>query len=223
MLRFFCIALAISAASGFGAAPVRYDLTASIASVPVAGGATFGSKFFFGSPNEAAYRLIPSGQTEGDPAAKWQYWSGETGARDILPADSYTSVDVFALAGGQVAGRSVGTAKEAALYWTPAAGSIKPDGFDPGYSGLNAIDSSGLAAGYMDPGTPEVVAWDAANIAAGVKAIPPPAGCTSPQIVGVRGDGEVLLYVRDAGAVPRAAIWNGTTSTLIGPAPAEPS
>ncbi len=217
----YYIALLLAAASSPAATPARYDLAASIASVPATGGASFGSRFFFTSSNQTAYRLIPSGQTEGNPAAKWQFWSSTAGARDILPVTGDLSLDVFALANGQVVGKSVGATTETALYWTLAAGSVKPDGFDSGYNGLSAINAAGAAAGYTDNGTPEVVAWDAAHPAAGVTTISPPPGCTSPQIVGVSGSGEVLIYVRDAGSVPRAAIWNGTTSTLIGPAPSE--
>ena len=217
-----CIAMGVALASGHAATPIRYDMTASIEGVPVSGGASFGTKFFFESGNRVVYHVIPRGQTDGDPAASWKYWSVSAGSRDILPAAGYASLNISALANGRAIGNSVTESpshKEAALAWTVDSGPQTPAGFDAGYSGLNAVNSMGFAAGFTDSGVFKIVRWDAANPGAGVTEIVPPAGCTSPQVAGVSGAGEVLLCVTDAGGKVRAAIWDGSASTLIGPVP----
>lgn len=207
------------------ATPARYDLSATIARVPLAGGPSLGTKFFFAKSNQAVYRLLPAGGKEADPAASWQYWSARTGPADILPVAGYASLEIKALnaAGAAIGQTAIETPahREAALYWTPGGGPRTPAGFDAGYSGLEAVNGAGQAAGFSDSGTYELLAWNAAYPAAGPTRIPVPAGYTSPQIGGLSARGKVLLYLRSRDGLGRAAIWDGRATSVIGPAPAE--
>lgn len=219
--------LAVPLAVAPGATPVRYDMLASVADVPASGGATFGGTFFFQTGNRVVYRVIPSGGSGSDPATSWSYWSTADGARTILPPASppatyaYDSLRVTGLSpSGEVIGQtSLGNpaTKNAALYWTVSAGSSVPAGFDSGYSALDAIAPNHWAAGSTDSGTFEFVRWNSSTQT--IDDITLPVGYPTGQIVGVSGSGDVLLYVTDASSNHRLALWDGTASTIIGPAP----
>jgi hypothetical protein len=198
--------------------PTRYDMAATLATVPLSGGDTIGGIFFFETGNQTVFSITPKGSS----TAAWKFWSTTNGQRDIPAAAGYTSIDVYGLnSRGQVVGRSVTenpSHKEAALFWNITDGASVPTDFDLGYSGLNAISASGKAAGFTDPGTYSVVRWDAAQPSATPITITPPVGATSPQVVGISRAGEVLLAVSDSG-VQRPALWDGSTCAFIGPAP----
>ena len=63
--------------------------------------------------------------------------------------------------------------------------------------------------------------WNVFTPGVAATVIPLPAGCTNPQVAGVSDRGDVLLTVADRDGLPRIAIWNGSRSELIGPAPTE--
>lgn len=210
--------LAASPAVAPGATPIRYDMLASVADVPASGGDTFGGTFFFQAGNRIVYRVIPSGSSESVPAASWNYWSTAEGARTILPATGYDSVDVHGLSpGGEVVGQTsvAAPAKNAALYWTVSGGSLVPTGFDVGYSSLDAIASNHWTAGFTDSGTYETVRW---NSPSGTpEDIVLPTGYPNCKVIGVSASGDVLLYLTDGAGNHQLAIWDGTTSTPVGP------
>ncbi len=218
-------ALLIPVCSAGIAAPARYDPLATLEAVPLTGGSSLGTKFFFAANNQAIYRVIPAGQKEADPAARWRYWSASLGGRSIFPTEGYASLEVKGLtsAGAAIGKSAIETPshRESALYWTISGGSRRPFGFDAGYSGLDTLNSAGQGAGFTDSGSYEVVSWDAARPGAGTAKVRIPAGYTSPQVAGVSARGRILLYLRTADGLGRAAIWNGTTTSPIGPAPAE--
>lgn len=205
--------------------PVRYDMGFAVQSVPVSGGASFGQRFYFANGNRVAYRVVPAGGSESEPAARWEYWASATGGQAILPVAGDAAVDVRGMnASGEVVGQTIGAnaTRNAAMFWTLSAGGAVPAGFDAGYSGLEAISVSGRAAGftYSANVSGEVrVTWNASSPLDAAVAITPPAQTSAPQVVGVSGAGDVLLYVSAAGGTKRAAIWNGTSSRLIGPVP----
>jgi hypothetical protein len=197
--------------------PTRYDMAATIVTVPVSGGDTLDTKFFYQAGNQAVFGVIPNGST----TTSWKFWSLTAGQRDIAPVSGYTALDVYGLnSRGQVVGRNftANYAQQAALFWNIADGSSIPTGFDAGLSGLNAIAASGKAAGYSDSGSYSIQRWDAAQPGATPIAIPLPDGATNPQVIGLSRAGEVLLAVSDAG-VPRPALWNGASTAFLGPAP----
>jgi hypothetical protein len=212
------LVLGVLPAAGRAETPTRYDMAATLATVPLLSGDTIGGNFFFETGNQTVFNVTPKGSS----TAAWKFWSTAAGQRDITAAAGYTSVDVYGLnSRGQVVGRSVTenpSHKEAALFWNITDGASVPNGFDLGYSGLNAIAASGKAAGFTDPGTYTIVRWDAAQPSATPIAITPPAGSSSPQVVGISRAGEVLLAVSDSG-VQRPALWDGSTCAFIGPAP----
>lgn len=223
---FLGVVALVAGGAAKAATPTRYDVTAVITSVPASGGTSFGAKFFLAG-GQVVYRIVPAGQTEGNPAAQWEYWSTTMGGRQITPAAGYAALDVRAM---NVRGEVVGQmskpdpdAKNAALYWTLAGGSRLPNGFDAGSSALQVINATGLGAGFsyrVSAGTEVRVTWNAGNLAAGAPAITPPAGASAPQVVGVAGNGDTLIYVTAADGKPRLALWDGTTSAYVGPAPA---
>ncbi|HVE16495.1 MAG TPA: hypothetical protein VNB29_07150 [Chthoniobacterales bacterium] len=207
------------------AAPVRYDVEATVATVPKLGREPFGSKFFFTTGGQVIYRVLPADRSDTDPATRFEYWSpGDT--LDLLPAAGYESLDIVALdPQGTAVGRSVtenssnpNPHAEAALLWTPAGGSTVPAGFDLGSSGFKAMSPTGLAAGFTNSGTYRTVSWDSANPIPGGVDIVPPAGYGNCEVRGVSASGETLLYVSNPGQ-QNVAVWNGTSSTVIGPAP----
>lgn len=220
MLRRLSIVLALGVlpATTRGETPTRYDMAATIATVPVSGGDTLGTKFFFQSGNQVVFTLTPSGAS----TPTWKYWGLTAGSHDIAPASGYETLDIYGLnARGQAVGRSVTDTpshEEAALFWNATDGSSIPTGFDAGYSGLNAISDSGKAAGFTDSGSYTIQRWDAAQPSATPIVIPLPTGATSPQVIGLSRTGEVLLVVDDSGT-PRAALWDGTGTDFVGPAP----
>lgn len=207
------------------AAPVRYEKSATLESVPISGGPSFGTKFFFAQNNQAVYRVIPPGQKEANPAARWRYWSAGIGRKSIFPALGYASLEVKGLnAAGAAFGKSTVESpahKEAALYWTLGGGSRRPFGFDPGYSGLDDLNAIGQGAGFSNSGSYEVVAWNANQPGSGTANVPIPAGHTSPQVCGLSARGNVLLYLRTPAGFGRVAVWNGAATSVIGPAPSQ--
>ncbi|HEY8904121.1 MAG TPA: putative Ig domain-containing protein [Chthoniobacterales bacterium] len=223
----FALVLAAVLAGARGETPIRYDMVASIADVPASGGSSFGGTFFFQSGNRVVYRVVPSGGSESDPAASWNFWSTADGARAILPPASppatyaYDSVRVTGLSpSGEVIGQaSLGNpaTKNAAFFWTVSAGSSVPTGLDAGFSSLDAIAPDHWTAGSTDSGTFEFIRWNSSTQA--IDDITLPTGYPTGQIVGVSGSGDVLLYVTDASSHHRLAIWDGAASTIIGPAP----
>jgi hypothetical protein len=213
------LVLALSAlpATTRAEAPTRYDMAATIATVPDSGGDTLGTKFFFQTGNQVVFALTPSGAS----TPTWKYWGLTAGSHDIAPVSGFTDLEVFGLnSRGQVVGRNftAGYALQSALFWTVADGSSIPTGFDAGYSGLNAIAASGKTAGYSDSGSYTIQRWDAAQPSATPITIPLPSGATNPQVVGLSRSGEVLLFVNDSGTA-RAALWNGTGADFVGPPP----
>jgi len=206
-------------------APASYTVEEIVASAPTLGCEPFGSKFFFAIGDRVIYRILPANRSDTDPAPRWEYFApGGPGA--ILPVTGYESVDIVALnASDEAVGRNVtensptpNPHQEAALFWTPSGGSTIPAGFDAGSSGFKAVNAAGLAAGFTNSGTYRTVAWNSANPGAGVTEIIPPAGYGNCEVRGVSTTGETLLYVSSPG-LQNVAIWNGTTSTVIGPAP----
>jgi hypothetical protein len=207
------------------AAPVRYDVEATVATAPKLDREPFGSKFFFTTEGQVIYRILPADRSDTDPATRLEYRS-PTEALDLLPAAGYESLDIVALdPEGTAVGRSVtenssnpNPHAEAALLWTPTGGSIVPAGFDLGSSGFKAMSPTGLAAGFTNSGAYRTVSWDSANPTPGGVDIVPPPGYGNCEVRGVSASGETLLYVSNPG-LQNVAVWNGTSSTVIGPAP----
>jgi hypothetical protein len=213
--------LAASPAVAPGATPIRYDMLASVADVPASGGASFGGTFFFQTGNRVVYRVIPSGGNATDPAASWSYWSTTDGARTILPAAGYDSLDIHGLnADGEVVGQTslASPAKNAALYWTVSGGPSVPTGFDVGYSSLDAMAANHWAAGFtysnITSGT-VFVRWNSTGTS--LDDITPPSGYPDCKVIGASASGDVLLYLTDGSGNHQLGIWDGTRSTLVGP------
>jgi hypothetical protein len=223
MYRRLLLALFFAAplAAAPGATPIRYDMLASVADVPASGGATFGGTFFFQTGNRVVYRVIPNGGSGSDPAASWNYWSSADGARTILPATGYDSLDIHGLnAGGEVVGQTsaASPAKNAALYWTVSGGSSVPTGFDVGYSSLDAVAANHWTAGFtysnVTSGT-VFVRWNSAGTS--LEDITPPTGYPNCKIIGASASGDVLMYLTDASGNHQLAVWDGSSSTTVGP------
>ncbi len=224
-IPFLLAVMAALVRPGQAAAPTRFDVENTVATLPESGREPFGSRFFFTADAQVIYRVLPADRSDTDPATRLEFWSpGATGA--LFPAAGYQSLEVVALnAAGEAVGRSVtedsptpNPHQEAALYWTPEGGSVIPSGFDPGFSGLKDIDGAGDAVGFTNGGTFRFVRWNA-DAPATQDVITPPAGYPYAEIHGVSASGETLLYVTDNDGKPRLAVWDGTTSLVIGPAP----
>jgi hypothetical protein len=221
MYRRHLLALLIAAfpAVAPGATPIRYDTFAAVADVPASGGATFGGTFFFQTGNRVVYRVIPSGGS--GPAASWSYWSSADGARTILPAAGYDSLDIHGLnAAGEVVGQTsvASPARNAALYWTVSGGSSVPAGFDVGFSSLDAVAANHWTAGFtysnVTSGT-VFVRWNSAGTS--VEDITPPTGYPNCKVIGASASGDVLLYLTDGTGNHQLAVWDGSSSILVGP------
>ncbi len=207
------------AASGM-AAPDRYVLSRVVADLGADTTKRISDLVLF---NEAGDVVFQVDRNEASRVVDGFFFGAADGTVSrIVPPSGYDAVATVPGLNefGEVAGQAqttTGTPRQTAFVWSRAGGAERAEGLDAGASDFKSINGGGLALGNTDSGTFELVTWIQPTFGAPVvTTIVPPDGATRVETISVNERGESLLIV-DVGAERRMAIWDGSTSTFIGP------
>lgn len=205
--------------------PVSYELLKTIRTLPVgAASPSFGTEFFFTKGDQTLYRIVSAGTPIESPAPAYQFWSPK-GAAIVLPPATYDAIEPRAMNNdGTVVGKVIDTTedayREAAFTWNYGDETTIPNFFDPLSSSFSALAASGFAGGLNSTGgiNPVRVTWNTAGPTLPPTTVPLPNGFTGGQVQGVSDGGAAVLFVDDGSNHFRAAVWDGSSTRLLGSA-----
>ncbi len=209
------------ASSVWAAAPDQYVFQRSVANLGAATDRRIPDSVLFNDNGDVLFRVIATGAVA-TPLGTF-FNSGAGIGVEVQPPGGYDLVEAASMnAAGMVVGKAAtaDNSLQTAFVWLAALGPFQAEGTDPGSSSFKSINSVGTAFGAQDPGTFELITWAPSAMAGNppvVTPIVPPATATGLEPISINGKGEVL-YLATIGGEKRTVIWNGTASTVVGPA-----